>query len=100
MSRSQPRLLLVTSTSLFFQIGELTSKMRPYLRCLATAALHHHLIKEGTRTRVSLIVESGEPGKHTNLPVLLGYGASAINPYLAFETITDIISRGLITDIS
>jgi glutamate synthase (ferredoxin) len=65
---------------------------------LATAALHHHLIKEGTRTRVSLIVESGEPRETHHFAVLLGYGASAINPYLAFETIADIVDRGLITD--
>ncbi|MFN2170835.1 MAG: glutamate synthase large subunit [Candidatus Promineifilaceae bacterium] len=64
---------------------------------LATAALHHHLIKEGTRTRVSLIVESGEPRETHQFAVLLGYGASAINPYLAFETIADIVDRGLIT---
>ncbi|MFN2138855.1 MAG: glutamate synthase large subunit, partial [Candidatus Promineifilaceae bacterium] len=67
---------------------------------LATAALHHHLIKEGTRTRVSLIVESGEPRETHDFAVLLGYGASAINPYLAFETIGDIVDRGLITDIT
>ena len=67
---------------------------------LATAALHHHLIKEGTRTRVSLIVESGEPRETHDFAVLLGYGASAINPYLAFETIGDIVDRGLVTDIT
>ncbi len=67
---------------------------------LATAALHHHLIKEGTRTRVSLIVESGEPRETHQFAVLLGYGASAINPYLAIETIADIVDRGLITDMT
>ncbi|MFN2135254.1 MAG: glutamate synthase large subunit [Candidatus Promineifilaceae bacterium] len=67
---------------------------------LITAALHHHLIQEGTRTQVSLIVESGEPREVHHFATLLGYGASAINPYLAFETIHDIIERGLATDIS
>ena len=57
---------------------------------LATAGLHHHLIREGTRTQVSLIVESGEPCEVHHFAVLLGYGASAINPYLAFETIYDL----------
>ncbi len=65
---------------------------------LSLAALHHHLIREGTRTRVSLIVESGDPRETHHFAVLLGYGASAINPYLAFETIGDIVNRGLINE--
>ena len=64
---------------------------------LATSALHHHLIREGTRTQVSLIVESGEPRETHEFAVLLGYGASAVNPYLALETIADIVDRGLIS---
>ncbi len=67
---------------------------------LSVAALHHHLIREGTRTRVSLIIESGEPREVHHFAVLLGYGASAINPYLAFETIIDIVNRGLISGLS
>ncbi len=67
---------------------------------LATSGLHHHLIREGTRTQVSLIVESGEPCEVHQFAVLLGYGASAINPYLAFETIKDIIDQRLLTTVS
>lgn len=67
---------------------------------LATAGLHHHLIRETTRTQVSLIIESGEPNQIHQFAVLLGYGASAINPYLAFETLDDIINQRLLTDIS
>jgi glutamate synthase (NADPH) large chain len=63
---------------------------------LAVSGLHHHLIREGTRTRVGLILESGEPREVHHFALLLGYGASAINPYLAFETIDDMIRQGLI----
>ena len=72
----------------------------PIPALLATAGLHHHLTREGTRTLVSLILESGEPREVHHFAVLLGYGVSAINPYLAFETIADIIQRGLLTDVS
>ncbi|MDX1415312.1 MAG: glutamate synthase large subunit [Candidatus Promineifilaceae bacterium] len=67
---------------------------------LATSGLHHHLIREGTRTRVSLIVETGEAREVHHFAVLLGYGASAVNPYLALETITDMIRRGLLTGVT
>lgn len=66
---------------------------------LAVAGLHHHLIREGTRTKVSLILESGEPREVHHFALLLGYGVSAVNPYLAFETLTDIIEQGLLIDL-
>src|SRR5690606_36437272 len=56
---------------------------------LATACLHHHLIRSGTRTKASLVVETGEAREVHHFALLLGYGASAINPYLALETIAD-----------
>jgi glutamate synthase (ferredoxin) len=59
----------------------------PIPSLLATAAVHHHLIREGKRTRVGLVIESGEPREVHQFCLLLGYGASAINPYLAFEII-------------
>jgi len=55
---------------------------------LATAAVHHHLIREGQRTEVGLVVETGEARKVHDFCLLIGYGAEAINPYLAFETIS------------
>jgi glutamate synthase (NADPH) large chain len=55
---------------------------------LACAAVHHHLIREGLRTSVGLVVESGEPREVHHFACLAGYGAEAINPYLAFETLT------------
>jgi glutamate synthase (ferredoxin) len=66
---------------------------------LATAGLHHHLVRSGKRTRVSILVESGEPREVHHFAVLLGYGANAINPYLAFESIGDMIRQGLLPGI-
>src|SRR5262249_46193627 len=61
---------------------------------LAVAGVHHHLIREGTRTQVGLILESGEPREVHHFALLIGYGAGAINPYLAFETLEDLIRQG------
>jgi glutamate synthase (NADPH/NADH) large chain len=61
---------------------------------LAVAGVHHHLIREGTRTRVGLVLESGEPREVHHFALLIGYGAGAINPYLAFESIDDMIRSG------
>ena len=60
----------------------------PIPSLLACAAVHHHLIREGLRTSVGLVVESGEPREVHHFACLAGYGAEAINPYLAFETLT------------
>ena len=67
----------------------------PIPALLATAALHHHLIRAGTRTRVGLVVESGEPREVHHLATLIGYGAGAICPYLAYETIDAALYEGL-----
>jgi glutamate synthase (NADPH/NADH) large chain len=61
---------------------------------LATAAVHHHLIRKGLRTAVGLVVESGEPREVHHFCCLAGYGAEAINPYLAFDTLLDMHKRG------
>ncbi|EXL09565.1 glutamate synthase large subunit [Aquamicrobium defluvii] len=61
---------------------------------LATAAVHHHLIRKGLRTSVGLVVESGEPREIHHFCCLAGYGAEAINPYLAFDTLVDMHARG------
>jgi len=63
---------------------------------LALSGLHHHLIRSGTRTRVALVLESGEPREVHHFAVLIGYGANAINPYLAFETLDDMIGQGML----
>ena len=67
---------------------------------LATAGLHHHLVRQQTRTRVSLIVESGEPREVHHFALLAGYGASAVNPYLAFEIVGDLARQGRLDGMS
>ncbi|MFC4776148.1 glutamate synthase large subunit [Paenibacillus sp. GCM10023252] len=67
---------------------------------LAVSSLHHHLIREGTRTKVSLLLESGEPREVHHFALLLGYGVSAVNPYLAFETLDDMIRQGMIRGVT
>jgi len=70
----------------------------PIPSLLALAAVHHHLIREGTRTRTGLIVESGEPREVHHFACLIGYGAGAVNPYLAFETLRDLVEERLIPE--
>ncbi|MBM3796472.1 MAG: glutamate synthase large subunit, partial [Acidobacteria bacterium] len=68
----------------------------PIPALLALSAVHHHLIRGGSRTQVALIVESGEPREVHHFCLLVGYGASAVNPYLAIETLEDSQRRGLL----
>ncbi len=63
---------------------------------LASSGLHHHLIKKGSRMNVSIILETGEPREVHHFAVLIGYGANAINPYLAYETLGDMFEKGYI----
>ena len=71
-----------------------SAEYAPIPSLLATAAVHHHLIREGTRTRVGIVVESGEPREVHHFCLLLGYGASAVNPYVALSTVQDLADRG------
>ena len=66
----------------------------PIPSLLATSGVHHHLIREGTRTKVGLVVESGEPREVHHFSLLIGYGASAVNPYLALETVREMEETG------
>jgi glutamate synthase domain-containing protein 2/glutamate synthase domain-containing protein 3 len=66
----------------------------PIPSLLALAAVHNLLVREETRTQVALIIESGEPREVMHFALLIGYGASAINPYLAIETLEDLAGRG------
>ncbi|MCH8162947.1 MAG: glutamate synthase large subunit, partial [Proteobacteria bacterium] len=61
---------------------------------LATAGVHHHLIRNGSRTRIGLVLESGEPREVHHFALLIGYGVGAVNPYLAFESLGDLIGKG------
>ena len=66
----------------------------PIPSLLALTAVHNHLVRERTRTQVALIIESGEPREVMHFALLIGYGASAVNPYLAIETLEDMTQRG------
>ncbi len=66
----------------------------PIPSLLATGAVHHHLIREGTRTKCGIVVESGEPREVMHFCLLVGYGAGAINPYLAYATMAGMIHDG------
>jgi glutamate synthase domain-containing protein 2/glutamate synthase domain-containing protein 1/glutamate synthase domain-containing protein 3 len=71
----------------------------PIPALLAVAGLHHHLVRGGTRTQVGLILESGEPREVHHFAGLIGYGATAVNPYLVFETLDHMVQEKMLTDI-
>jgi glutamate synthase (ferredoxin) len=71
----------------------------PIPALLAVAGLHHHLIRNGNRTRVGLVLESGEPREVHHFATLIGYGCCAINPYLAFESMQEMIEQGLLVGV-
>jgi len=72
----------------------------PIPALLASAGVHHHLIRAGTRTRVGLVLESGEPREVHHFCLLLGYGVQAINPYLAYECLNDMIHEGMLPNLT
>src|ERR1700730_17820914 len=71
----------------------------PIPSLLALTAVHNHLVRERTRTQVALIIESGEPREVMHFCLLIGYGASAVNPYLAIETLEDSAQKGLLKTV-
>jgi glutamate synthase (ferredoxin) len=72
----------------------------PIPSLLATSGVHHHLVRQGARTRCALVVESGDAREVHHCALLLGYGAGAVNPYLAFETLDDMIRQRLLVGIT
>ncbi len=70
----------------------------PIPSLLALTAVHNHLVREGSRTQVALVVESGEPREVMHFALLMGYGASAVNPYLAVETLETMAAKGLLPE--
>ena len=72
----------------------------PIPALLAVGAVHHHLIRAGLRSRCSLIVESGEPREVMHIALLVGYGAHAVNPWLALDTVREIAGSGELGDLS
>ncbi|MGZ6975157.1 MAG: glutamate synthase large subunit [Acidimicrobiia bacterium] len=71
-----------------------TEEHAPIPSLLITAAVHHHLIREKTRTRVGLVIETGEAREVHHIALLIGYGAAAVNPYLVFDAMRDLIREG------
>ena len=76
------------------------TELAPIPSLLLTGAVHHHLIAERTRTRAGLIVESGDARECHHIALLLGYGAAAVCPYLAIESVEEMVRRGTIRDVS
>ncbi len=77
-----------------------TADLAPIPSLLLTSAVHHHLIREKTRTQVGLIVEAGDVREVHHVALLIGYGAAAVNPYLAMESVENLVRSGVITDIT
>ena len=75
-------------------------ELAPIPSLLATAGVHHHLVREGMRTRCALVVESGDAREVHHVALLIGYGAGAVNPYLAFETLDDMIQQHVIEGVT
>src|SRR5881396_2840171 len=74
-----------------------TRELAPIPSLLATAAVHHHLVRRGERTRCGLVVETGDAREVHHMCLLIGYGAGAVNPWVAFETLDDMIRQGILT---
>jgi glutamate synthase (NADPH/NADH) large chain len=77
-----------------------TAEWAPIPSLLMVSAVHHHLVRNKTRTRVGLVVESGDAREVHHMALLKGFGAAAINPYLAFETIDDMIASGILVGVT
>ncbi|HUQ39394.1 MAG TPA: glutamate synthase large subunit [Acidimicrobiales bacterium] len=77
-----------------------TAELAPIPSLLLTSAVHHHLIREKTRTRVGLVVEAGDAREVHHMALLLGYGAAAVNPYLALECVDDLVAEGVIEKLT
>lgn len=75
-------------------------ELAPIPSLLSLSAIHHHLIRKGDRMMVGLVVECGDARDVHHMATLIGYGASAINPYLALETAEDLVVRGIISGIT
>src|SRR3954454_20195878 len=76
-----------------------TAELAPIPSLLLTGAIHHHLVREKTRTQVGLVVEAGDVREVHHVALLIGYGAAAVNPYLAMETVEDLARDGYYVDV-
>ncbi len=79
---------------------DLSEQAAPIPSLLATAGVHHHLVRVGLRTRCGLVIETGDAREVHHVALLMGYGAGAVNPYLAFETLDDMIRQGALEGLT
>ncbi|MFO0956702.1 MAG: glutamate synthase large subunit, partial [Isosphaeraceae bacterium] len=86
------------STLLILSHRGVTRDWAPIPSLLACSGLHHYLVRQKMRTRVGLIIECGDAREVHHFALLLGYGAGSINPYLAFETLDDMIQQGMLPE--
>ncbi|HEX3706873.1 MAG TPA: glutamate synthase large subunit [Mycobacteriales bacterium] len=75
------------------------AELAPIPSLLLTSAVHHHLIREKTRTKVGLVVEAGDVREVHHVALLVGYGAAAVNPYLAMESVEDLVRSGVVAEL-
>ncbi|MEY3407605.1 MAG: hypothetical protein RL038_666 [Actinomycetota bacterium] len=76
-----------------------TTDLAPIPSLLLTSAVHHHLVREKSRTQVGLLIEAGDVREVHHVALLIGFGAAAVNPYLALETVEDMVRRGELTGV-
>ena len=76
-----------------------TAELAPIPSLLLTGAVHHHLVREKTRTQVGLVIEAGDVREVHHVALLIGYGSAAVNPYLAMETVEDLARDGYYVDV-
>ena len=95
LCESAEKAVMEGSTVLILSDRGVSAEQAPIPSLLATAAIHHHLVRAGIRTGTTLIVETAEAREGHHFALLVGYGATAVNPYLAFETIEDMVETGL-----
>ena len=98
MFRKADAAVAAGATVLILSDRDVDAQHAPIPALLAMSAVHHHLIRAGTRTSVGIVVESGEPREVHHMAALLGYGASAVCPYLAYDSIDAGIDEGLFID--
>jgi len=84
------------ATHIVLSDRESDAELAPIPSLLLTSAVHHHLLRRRTRTRISLVVEAGDVREVHHVALLIGYGAACVNPYLAMETVEDLAHRGYI----
>ena len=87
-------------TVIFLSDRGVNDKLAPVPSLLATAGVHHHLVRKGLRTRCALVVETGDAREVHHVALLIGYGAGAVNPYLAFETLDDMIQQRVLENLT